>query len=237
MRLLTLCTLLLALILPTGFAFAHDDIEVPCTGLLILDAYVRPTVTQTGAAYGIIVNLGEEDATLLGGQTDLAAAVEIHEMTMTDGVMSMNPLPDGLPIEHLAAAALEPGGYHIMLIGITEEIAVDSTVDVTLNVEGLDEPVSLSLPVLEVGEMQMGDAVATEEAMAMGEHEEMASLIAPMGGLNVGLGDCADLDLEGVEWSVSIHEEMLVLSLTLGEDTYELPLNSLVHGSMTMDME
>jgi hypothetical protein len=255
MRKFSLLILLVVFAMPTGLVWAHGDVEVPCTGVLILDAYARPTVTQTDAAYGIFINLGEEDLTLIGGETAIAEAVEIHEMTMTDGVMSMNPLSDGLLVPHLSAVALEPGGFHVMFIGVTEEVMVDSTLAFSLTVEGLEEAIALEVPVIELEGMAMGehggdamgdpaateaamsDPTATEEAMhGEGDDHAMESLIMPMGGLNIGLGDCAELDLEIVSWSVKAHDEGLELHLILGDEEYKLPIVSLVHG-MVGEME
>ena len=88
----------------------------------------------TGAAYLTVRNEGETDR-LLGGQTDKAEAVEVHEVVDEGGVMQMRPLADGLEIPAGGEVILEPGGYHLMLFGLTEDLVVGMTFDLTLRFE------------------------------------------------------------------------------------------------------
>ena len=48
--------------------------------------------------------------------TDIAASVEIHQMSMEGGTMQMRELTDGLSLPAGEAVALAPGGYHLMFI-------------------------------------------------------------------------------------------------------------------------
>jgi hypothetical protein len=48
-----------------------------------------------------------------------AAKIEIHEMTMLDGVMMMRPVEGGLVIPSGASVTFAPGGNHLMFIGIS----------------------------------------------------------------------------------------------------------------------
>ena len=81
--------------------------------------------------------------------TSVAGKTEIHQMKMADGKMEMRPVPDGIEIPANGTVALEPMGYHLMLMelkgplqkgetfagSLTFEHA--GTVDVTFNVEGI----------------------------------------------------------------------------------------------------
>lgn len=91
------------------------------------------SMTGTGAAFMVIANSGAENDVLLSGKTDVAEVVEIHEMEMVDGVMEMRPLADGLTIPAGGEETLEPGGYHVMLIGLTEDLTNGKTFDLTLH--------------------------------------------------------------------------------------------------------
>jgi copper(I)-binding protein len=93
------------------------------------------SLTGTAAAFMLIQNGGAEDDVLLGGETDVANVVEVHEMADVDGVMEMRPLTDGLPIPAGDEETLEPGGYHIMLIGLREDLTNGKTYDLTLHFE------------------------------------------------------------------------------------------------------
>lgn len=91
------------------------------------------SLTGTGAAFMLIKNSGAEDDVLLAGETVVATVVEVHEMADVDGVMEMRPLTDGLAVPAGGEEALEPGGYHIMLIGLTEDLTNGKTFDLTLH--------------------------------------------------------------------------------------------------------
>ncbi len=57
-----------------------------------------PNGAATAAAYMSIENHGRTDDRLLGGSSPLAGKVEVHEMSMAGGIMSMHALADGLAI-------------------------------------------------------------------------------------------------------------------------------------------
>lgn len=92
-------------------------------------------MTGTAAAFMYIQNGGAEADVLLGGETEVANVVEVHEMANVDGVMQMRPLSDGLTIPAGGSAILEPGGYHIMLMGLREDLTNGKTYDLTLHFE------------------------------------------------------------------------------------------------------
>ena len=78
-----------------------------------------PPVSKVGATYLVIENDGQVADRLLGGSTDLAASVEVHSMAHENGVMIMKHLEEGLELPAGSRVELAPGGYHIMLIGLT----------------------------------------------------------------------------------------------------------------------
>jgi copper(I)-binding protein len=69
-----------------------------------------------------IKNTGAEPDRLVGGSTPVAGKLEIHQMTMDKGVMTMRPLPDGLEIKPGATVDLKPSSYHLMIMGLTQPI-------------------------------------------------------------------------------------------------------------------
>lgn len=100
-----------------------------------------------GAAYLSITNHGDEDDRLVSIETDAAGAVEVHEVTMTNNVMEMSPLHDGLVIPAGEDVSLEPGGYHIMLIGLTESLLAGEDYELTLHFEHAGD-ITLTVPIL-----------------------------------------------------------------------------------------
>lgn len=76
----------------------------------------------TGAVFMLLANDGGGPDRLVGGATDVAEVVEIHETVVDDDIMRMQMLPDGLPVPARGDVLLKPGGYHLMLIGIKREL-------------------------------------------------------------------------------------------------------------------
>jgi copper(I)-binding protein len=97
------------------------------------------SLTGTAAAFMLVQNSGADDDVLLGGETGVAAVVEVHEMADVDGIMEMRPLADGLIIPAGGEEILEPAGYHIMLIGLREDLTNGRTYDLTLRFEKAGE--------------------------------------------------------------------------------------------------
>jgi copper(I)-binding protein len=86
------------------------------------------------AVYLTIVNNTAQADRLTGAATDAAAAVEIHETTMENDVMSMHPV-DGIDIAAGESVSLAPGGLHIMLIGLQRNLIAGEKLDLTLTFE------------------------------------------------------------------------------------------------------
>jgi len=95
--------------------------------------------TPKGAAvaggYLKITNTGTTPDRLLGGSTDIAKGLEVHEMSMDGGVMKMRELKDGLTIAPGATVELKPGSYHIMLVNLTRPLAKGERIKASLNFE------------------------------------------------------------------------------------------------------
>ncbi|MGH6832146.1 MAG: copper chaperone PCu(A)C [Methyloceanibacter sp.] len=116
----------------------------------VAGAWARPTVGQgrISAAYMTIANEGEAGDRLKSARTPKAKAVELHQTTMTaDGVMQMRKVEDGLPIEAGASLVLEPGGAHLMLLGLEDALRAGEEFILTLefaNAGALDVTVPVS---------------------------------------------------------------------------------------------
>jgi periplasmic copper chaperone A len=79
-----------------------------------------------------------------------ADKVQINEMTMNNGVMTMRPLDQGLTIEPGKTVKLAPGGYHLMLLDLKSPLKRGDKVPVTLEFEKAGN-VRLSFDVQGVG--------------------------------------------------------------------------------------
>ncbi|NJL04564.1 MAG: copper chaperone PCu(A)C [Chloroflexaceae bacterium] len=83
------------------------------------------------AAYLRLVNTGGEADALVGASTDAAKIVEIHDMTMENGVMKMFPI-EQIEIPAGGSAELQPGGLHVMLIDLNQDLNAGDEVELTL---------------------------------------------------------------------------------------------------------
>jgi len=97
------------------------------------------------AAFMTITNDTDTAVKLVGGSTDIAKKIEIHEVV--DGVM--RPIEGGLVISNGESSVLKPGGNHVMLIGLTKDLKVGDEVALTLNFSNGDK-VSMTAPVKEI---------------------------------------------------------------------------------------
>ncbi len=77
-----------------------------------------PKSAKVGAGYMTITNNGAEADRLVSAESEAADKVEIHQMTMKDGVMHMAPVDGGLEIKPGETVHLKPGGYHLMFMGL-----------------------------------------------------------------------------------------------------------------------
>ena len=93
----------------------------------------------SSAAYVSIANHGDAGDRLIAAKTVVARRVEIHSMEMDNGVMRMRAVDGGLPIAAGEAVHLAPGGLHIMLMGLTTQLAADNQHEITLVFEKAGE--------------------------------------------------------------------------------------------------
>jgi periplasmic copper chaperone A len=117
------------------------------------DAWARTGLKDgNSAAYMMLANGTAEDVELIGASSDVATAVEVHLSSMgADGVMKMEQ-QDAVLIPSKKMLELKPGSYHIMLIGLKQELNVGDTITVTLHFNGYED-VTLTIPVQDAANM------------------------------------------------------------------------------------
>jgi copper(I)-binding protein len=85
-----------------------------------------------GAGYLTITNKGTADDTLVSASSPVAGVTQVHEMKMEGDVMKMNEVEGGLVIPAGQSVTLEPGGLHIMLMDLKQQLVEGTTFPVTL---------------------------------------------------------------------------------------------------------
>jgi copper(I)-binding protein len=126
-----LAACLLSLCLSAPGALARDYAVGP---LKIVHPWSRPTPpgARTAAGYLTIDNTGSAADRLIGVDSPAADKVEIHQESMTGGIMRMRAVSDGVLAPAHGAVKLAPGGYHLMFIGPKHPFRAGERIPVTL---------------------------------------------------------------------------------------------------------
>ena len=145
-------TLAYTALLASLFAAPARAEEVKAGDLVITQAWTRATPggAKIGGGYLTIENKGSTPDRLIGGSADVAGKVEVHEMAMNNGVMTMRPLEKGLAIEPGKTVKLAPGGYHLMMFDLKSPLKQGEKLPVTLEFEKAGK-VQVSLDVAGIG--------------------------------------------------------------------------------------
>ena len=125
------------------------------SGDLVLDyawARATPSGAKVGGGYLTIDNKGAAADKLIGGSSPVAGKIEVHEMAMNNGVMTMRLLRDGLPIPAGQSVKLAPGGYHIMLMDLKAPLKKGDKIPMALKFEKAGD-VGVTLDVQDIGAM------------------------------------------------------------------------------------
>ena len=94
-----------------------------------------PAGAKVAGGYLKVTNNGAAADKLIGGSTEIAGRIEIHEMAMNNGVMQMRPLNAGLELKPGQSVELKPGGFHVMFMDLKRQLKQDETIKVTLKFE------------------------------------------------------------------------------------------------------
>ncbi len=118
--------------------------EVTFTDFYVKEPIANNTVT---AGYITLVNNKASDIQLTGVSvsSDVAAKAQLHGHKLESDVMTMYEvtslnLPSGTPVK------LEPGGYHIMLMGLRQPLTPASEVNITFQFSD-GESLKVAMPV------------------------------------------------------------------------------------------
>lgn len=86
------------------------------------------------AGYMLLRNTGSEPDFLIAASADFAEVVELHTMVMQDSVMKMDKV-ERIEIPAGGEVALQPGGLHVMFLGVNQELKAGGTTSFTLTFE------------------------------------------------------------------------------------------------------
>ena len=114
----------------------NDTPTTAAGSVSVTDPWVRATSDTEQpamtAAFMALDNDGEEEIAIVGASSPLTGMVELHEMAMVDGESVMQEIEGGIVLAPARGQLLQPGGMHIMLMGLTEELAPGDEVELVL---------------------------------------------------------------------------------------------------------
>ena len=159
-------TLMMTVLILVSAPFAAAE-----QGVKAIQAYVANTTPGMANAAAYVSILNEEEVTVflsgvsLTGQSEgVAKAAQIHTRIMDGDVMRMIEIPEPLEIAPGETQTMAPGGFHIMLLGLTQPLEKGSVLEVTLHLTGVVADLIVEVPVL-----------TSQEISAFGETYEMVS--------------------------------------------------------------
>ena len=106
----------------------------------VRESWVRGTTPAQKATGAFMEISSSDEAVLVSVSSPLAGVVEIHTTKMENGVMKMRLVPR-LDLPAGQVVKLQPGGNHVMLMDLRQQMKKGDVVPITLKVEGKDKKV------------------------------------------------------------------------------------------------
>jgi copper(I)-binding protein len=135
-------TLLLSAALLAALTWAAQE-----SAVVARNAWVRlplPSKTET-ALYVTLENHGAERRSVVGGVSEAAGTIELHEMKMIRSAMYMAPVTE-VKIPAKGRVSFTPESYHVMLYGLKSKLTVGDSIMVTLKLDdGSTVPVTATV--------------------------------------------------------------------------------------------
>jgi copper(I)-binding protein len=147
----------LSLLLSTQ-VFAGDAGMVKVGDIMIHDGWARASIGKApnSAAYMTLMTHGEVADRLVGVETPIAETAELHNHIMQGDIAKMRKV-EAIEVKPGEMATLQPGGLHIMLMGLKSALEAGDVLPLTLTFERAGD-VTLEVPIKGLKEsMKHGD--------------------------------------------------------------------------------
>jgi copper(I)-binding protein len=125
-----------------------DDAGMGMAGdVMIHDGWARASLgsNPNSAAYMTLETHGDATDRLVKASSPLAETVGLHTHIMENDIARMRPV-EAIEVAPGEPTVLQPGGLHLMVMGLSEKLEEGATLPVTLTFEQAGE-VALELPV------------------------------------------------------------------------------------------
>jgi len=139
-RFVILCILGFMVVLSTTGCTARTGGSV-----MVEDAWARPGLAGgMSAAYFIIHNTTQQSDVLVGVAGPVASVIQLHRSVMdTNGIMKMEHT-DVVEIPARSSVSFEPGGLHVMLVDLQQDLRGGQQFDLTLTFQNYGD---MTIPV------------------------------------------------------------------------------------------
>jgi copper(I)-binding protein len=108
--------------------------------VVVKESWVRGTTPAQKATGAFMEITSTDDAALVSASSPVAGVVEIHASKMENNMMTMRAIPR-LDLPGGKGVKLAPGGNHVMLMDLKQQMKKGDIVPITLKVEGKDKKV------------------------------------------------------------------------------------------------
>jgi periplasmic copper chaperone A len=126
---------LAAALLIVGFSLLSvgQAVEVRFRTFVVNRVWSRPTppTATVGVVYFSITNMGHSTDSLIGVTSSIAEKVELHESRNVQGVVEMRAMT-AVEFPPSTIVKSEPGGLHMMLIGLTHPLVAGTSFALSL---------------------------------------------------------------------------------------------------------
>jgi copper(I)-binding protein/uncharacterized protein YcnI len=129
----------------------HGGMAMPAkAGDIAVDQpFARATPAKVGGVFMLLKNAGGSADKLVKAASPVAETVELHTHVKDGDAMRMRPV-ESIPVPAKGQTALEPGGYHVMLIGLKQPLKEGDSFPLTLTFEKAGS-VTVAVPVQKAG--------------------------------------------------------------------------------------
>jgi hypothetical protein len=117
------------------------------------DAWSRATVSgaKSAAVYGTLVNNGQQPVVIERIETAVADTAQVHESLLEGDMMRMKHLHH-FSIGPGRSVELAPGGIHIMLMGVKENLSAGETFNIEI-VPDRGQAIEVTVKIGQMGQM------------------------------------------------------------------------------------
>jgi copper(I)-binding protein len=162
---LSACLLALATTIAAAQEFKAGSIEIDNPW-----SRATPKGAKVAAGYLTIRNNGTDPDRLVRVTSPAAGKLEIHEVSMDQGVMKMRPLPGGLEIKPGETVELKPSSFHLMMFDLKQPFENGKPFKASLNFEKAG-PVEVEFKVVAPGATPSAAADKPAGGMPAGMHD------------------------------------------------------------------